>query len=101
VARADVVFVATTADAHPAVARDVAAALRPGTVVVLYCGYVGGALVFRRALAEAGADPDAVTVVETKRERVEADKEAKRARQAKRKAKDAKKGGAKPAAPAA
>jgi hypothetical protein len=65
VARADVVFVATTADAHHAVARDVAAALRPGTVVVLYCGYVGGTLVFRRALAEAGADPDAVTVVET------------------------------------
>ena len=65
VARADVVFVATTADAHPAVARDVAAALRSGTVVVLYCGYVGGTLVFRRALAEAGADPDAVTVVET------------------------------------
>jgi hypothetical protein len=65
VAGADVVFVATTADAHADVARSVATALRPGTVVVLYCGYVGGTLVFRRALAEAGGDPDAVTVVET------------------------------------
>lgn len=65
VAQADVVFVATTADAHVAVAQAVATALRPGTVVVLYCGYVGGTLVFRRALAEAGGDPDAATVVET------------------------------------
>jgi opine dehydrogenase len=65
VSDADLVFVATTADAHAAVAREVAQALRPGTIVVLYCGYVAGTLVFRRALAEAGADPDAVTVVET------------------------------------
>jgi large subunit ribosomal protein L15 len=54
--------------------------------------------VAKAAIEKAGGS---VTVVETKRERVEADKEAKRARQAKRKAKDAKKGGAKPAAPAA
>jgi hypothetical protein len=43
----------TIADTHPAVARDVAAALRPGSLVVLCCGYVGGTLVFRRALADA------------------------------------------------
>ena len=39
-----------------------------------------------------------IEIVETKREKVEADKAAKKDRQAKRKAKEAKKGGAKPAA---
>ncbi len=54
--------------------------------------------VAKAAIEKAGGK---VTVVETKRERVEADKAAKKARQEKRKAKDAKKGGAKQAAPAA
>ncbi|MBL0930973.1 MAG: 50S ribosomal protein L15 [Alphaproteobacteria bacterium] len=54
--------------------------------------------VAKAAIEKAGGT---VTVVETKRERVEADKAAKKERQAKRKAKEAKKGGAKPAAPAA
>lgn len=54
--------------------------------------------VAKAAIEKAGGS---VTVVETKRERVEADKAAKKERQAKRKVKEAKKGGAKPAAPAA
>lgn len=49
----------------------------------------------KAAIEKAGGT---VTVVETKREKVEADKAAKKDRQAKRKAKEAKKGGAKPAA---
>lgn len=49
----------------------------------------------KAAIEKAGGT---VKVVETKREKVEADKAAKKDRQAKRMAKEAKKGGAKPAA---
>ncbi|MCM0019680.1 MAG: uL15 family ribosomal protein, partial [Tagaea sp.] len=53
--------------------------------------------VAKEAIEKAGGT---VKIVVTLREKVEADKAAKKERQAKRKAKEAKKGGAKPAAAA-
>lgn len=53
-APADVIVVMTTANAHEAVAADLAAHLRDGQTVLLCPGYLGGALVFRRVFRERG-----------------------------------------------
>lgn len=53
-AGADVVMVCTTGDAHGEIAAQAAPHLRDGQVVVLAPGQLGGVLVFRNALAQAG-----------------------------------------------
>ena len=54
-ARAPVIVVSVTADQHPAVAERLAGVLTDDHLVVLHCGYIGGARVFALALALAGA----------------------------------------------
>lgn len=63
VAGADIVIVSTTADRHAAVARELAAGLTSGQMIVLHCGYVGGSKVFADALVSAGA-PQGIAVFE-------------------------------------
>lgn len=56
-------FVATTADAYEAVARDLAPALRPGHELILFSGKFGGCLVVDHVLEQQGVR--GVEVVET------------------------------------
>lgn len=51
---AKVILVSTNGDDHPQVARDLAAHLRDGQIIVLIQGHFGGTLVFRKALDEIG-----------------------------------------------
>jgi opine dehydrogenase len=51
---ASAIIVSTTADRHEEVARALASALLPDQLVVLHCGYVGGARMFSQALRAAG-----------------------------------------------
>lgn len=51
---AAVIVVSTTADRHEEVAQALALALRPDQLVILHCGYVGGARMFAQALEAAG-----------------------------------------------
>lgn len=54
VPEADIVVVATTADAHPRVAETLAPLLRSGQIVLLHQGYVGGAFLFSQQLRRYG-----------------------------------------------
>lgn len=67
IAGADIVCVSTTADRHAAVAGDLAKSLAPHQLVVLHCGYVGGAKVFADAVVAAGgsATPSVVELNNT------------------------------------
>jgi opine dehydrogenase len=52
---AGVIMVVTTADGHPDIARSCAPHLRDGQIIILNPGRTGGALEFRRVLAEEGS----------------------------------------------
>ena len=51
---ADVIMIVTTANAHAAVARDIAGDLEDGQVIILNPGRTGGALEFKRTLDACG-----------------------------------------------
>ena len=53
-AECDVIFIATTADRHIAVARTLAQTLNQGQLCVLVTGYVNGAAAFAGVLSDAG-----------------------------------------------
>ncbi len=51
---AGIIVVSTTADRHEEVGQALAAGLRADQLVVLHCGYVGGARVMSKAIRDAG-----------------------------------------------
>ena len=53
VSEADVIMVVTTANAHGAIAQQIASILKDGQVIILNPGRTGGALEFKRALESA------------------------------------------------
>ncbi len=56
VSGADVIMIVTTANAHGAIARQIAGDLSDGQVIILNPGRTGGALEFKRALEAAGCN---------------------------------------------
>jgi len=54
-ARAPVIVISVTADQHAAVAERLSGVLTDDHLIVLHCGYVGGARIFSLALQAAGA----------------------------------------------
>jgi len=57
-ASGSVILVVTTANAHAEVARQLAPGLRDGQLLLLCPGYLGGSVLFRRVLREAGCGVD-------------------------------------------
>lgn len=64
VSDADIVTVMTTSDVYDEIASSMAPHLKDGQMVILNCGGIGGTLVFRQAVRDAGYSPD-IAVGET------------------------------------